>query len=104
MYKIYISGAISRNPNYKKDFKEAKELLEKQGYKVLSPIDTNASKQCLPVRFCMFEALDMLKQADFITFITEGIHSKGMQIEHDLALYCNIPIVNYQHLKELEEK
>ena len=103
MYKIYISGAISNNPNYKKDFTEAKKILTKLGYEVLSPIETNASKQNLPIKFCMFEALDMLKQADFITFITDGKHSKGMNIEHALAEYCHIPIINYQLLKESVE-
>ena len=96
MYKIYISGAIRNNPSYVKDFIKAKSYLQKIGFEVLSPLDTYAYQNCLPIKMCMFEAIDMLKKADLITFITEGIKSKGMQIERDLALYCNIPIINYQ--------
>lgn len=100
MYKIYISGAISNNPNYKKDFSEAKRALSKAGFEVLSPIDTLAHKKNLPTKMCMFESLELLKKADFITFITEGIKSKGMSIESELADYCNIPYINYHLLKE----
>lgn len=100
MYKIYISGAITNNPNYKKDFNDAKTNLTKLGFKVLSPLDTMAHKKNLPVKMCMFEALDMLRQADFITTITEGIKSRGMRIELDLADYCRIPYIQYDMLKE----
>ena len=100
MYKIYISGAITNNPNYVRDFTKAKTILSKLDFDVLSPIDTYAHRNNLPVKMCMFEAIDLLRQADFITFITEGIHSRGMNIERDLAIYCNIPIINYSLLKE----
>lgn len=100
MYKIYISGAITNNPNYKKDFNDAKTKLTKLGFKVLSPLDTMAHKKNLPTKMCMFEALDLLRQADFITIITEGIKSRGVNIERDLADYCRIPFINYYLLKE----
>lgn len=103
MYKIYISGAINNNPSYVKDFIKAKDYLQKIGFEVLSPLDTYAYQNCLPIKMCMFEAIDMLKKADLITFITEGIKSKGMQIERDLALYCNIPIINYEFLKDKKD-
>lgn len=98
MYKIYISGAISNNDNYIKDFTEAKQKLEALGFEVLSPLDTDAYKKKLPYKFCMFESLDLLKQADLFTIITDGIQSKGVNIERDLALYCNIPYVNYYEI------
>lgn len=100
MYKIYISGAITNNPDYKRDFNRAKEKLTKLGFEVLCPIDTIAHQKNLPTKICMFESLDLLKQADFITTITEGIKSKGMNIEKELADYCGIPYVNYYLLKE----
>ena len=99
MYKIYISGAITNNPDYKKNFNDAKILLTKLGFKVLSPLDTMAHKKNLPIKMCMFEALDLLRQADFITTITEGIKSRGMNIEKELADYCRIPYINYYLLK-----
>lgn len=95
MYKIYISGAIKNNPNYVRDFSKAREHLEKLGFEVLCPLDTYAYRNNLPIKMCMFESLGLLKKADLITFITEGIKSKGMKIERDLAEYCEIPIINY---------
>lgn len=95
MYKIYISGAMKNNPNYVRDFTKAKEHLEKLGFEVLSPLDTYAYRNNLPVKMCMFESLNLLRKADLVTFITEGIKSKGMNIERDLAEYCDIPIINY---------
>lgn len=100
MYKIYISGAIKNNPNYVRDFTKAKEHLEKLGFEVLSPLDTYAYRNNLPIRMCMFESLNLLRKADLITFITEGIKSKGMSIEKELAEYCEIPIINYCMFQE----
>lgn len=101
-YKIYISGAIKNNPNYIMDFNKAKDHLEKLGFEVLSPLDTYAYKNNLPIKMCMFESLNLLRKADLVTFITEGIKSKGMSIEKELAEYCEIPIINYCLLDVVE--
>ena len=98
MYKIYIAGAITGNPNYVKEFLQAEECLEKKGFEVLSPIRTKASENCLPSKFCFFDCLDLLKQADMICFINDISKSKGAKIERDIAVYCDIPIVNYELL------
>lgn len=36
--KIYIAGAISNNPDYKKQFEEAEKRLIKQGHAVINPV------------------------------------------------------------------
>lgn len=100
MYKIYISGAIEGNSNYVKEFTEAEQTLKKKGFEVLSPIRTKASMNNLPPKFCLLDALDFLKQADMICIINDISQSKGEKIERDIANYCNIPIVNYELLKE----
>ena len=35
--KVYISGAITNNPNYKEDFANAEKLLKKHGFEVVNP-------------------------------------------------------------------
>lgn len=35
--KVYISGAITNNPNYKKDFALAEKIAKKCGYEVVNP-------------------------------------------------------------------
>lgn len=102
MYKIYIAGAITNNPNYVKEFLQAEEALEKKGFKVLSPLRTQAAENALPPKFCFFDCLDLLKQADMICFINDISKSKGAKIERDIANYCGIPVVNYELLREGE--
>jgi nucleoside 2-deoxyribosyltransferase len=102
MYKIYIAGAITNNPNYVKEFLQAEEDLEKKGFKVLSPLRTQASENALPPKFFFFDCLDLLKQADMICFINDISQSKGAKIERDIANYCGIPVVNYELLREGE--
>ena len=102
--RVYISGAITNNPNYKRDFIVAKKCLEAKGFEVLSPIETVASRYNMPRKFCMLESLNLLYRADCITFITEGIKSKGMNIEHDIAEYCDIPMVNYKELVSFQRE
>lgn len=104
MIKIYLSGAITHNQNYIKDFTKAKQVLEEKGFCVLSPIETEAHSSGLPAKFCMMAALDLLKEADIITVITEGIPSKGVKIEADLASYYGIPFVEYKNLTKGENK
>ncbi|MBQ4178508.1 MAG: DUF4406 domain-containing protein, partial [Elusimicrobia bacterium] len=72
MYKIYIAGAITNNPNYVKEFLQAEEALEKKGFKVLSPLRTQATENALPPKFCFFDCLDLLKQADMMLFSTHA--------------------------------
>jgi nucleoside 2-deoxyribosyltransferase len=92
--KIYLSGAIANDPNYKLNFQYHKELLEKKGYEVLSPLETDACKNNKPVKDCMNDAINMLHKADCMVQISPIEISKGMQIERDYAKYCGIPIRN----------
>lgn len=103
MYSVYISGAIEHNDNFVLDFTRAKIQLEKKGFRVLSPLDTKAHKNNLPAKFCMMEAVDLLKDADMITVVTKDIPSVGMKIELELAKYYEIPYVQYDILLQ-EEK
>lgn len=36
--KVYISGAITNNPNYREDFKCAEAVLKSQGHAVINPV------------------------------------------------------------------
>lgn len=103
MYKIYISGAITDNPNYVKDFLRAEKTLKERGFEVLSPIRTQASENGLPVKFMFFEDLELLKQADMMCIINDISNSKGAKIERDIAVYCGIPIINFELFKEPDD-
>ena len=39
MKQLFLCGAISQNPNYKKDFATAEKKLQKKGYEILNPVE-----------------------------------------------------------------
>ena len=92
--KVYLSGAIANDPNHKLNFQYHKKLLEKLGYEVLSPLETNAFLNNKPVKECMNQAINLLHKADCMVQISPIELSIGMQIERDYAKYCGIPIKN----------
>ncbi len=87
--KIYISGAISNNPNYKEDFERAEDYLQKEypSAEIINPALVNS---CLPksttheeymrMSFCM---MDM---CDSVYFIKGWEESKGANQEYGYAL------------------
>jgi nucleoside 2-deoxyribosyltransferase len=67
--KVYLSGPISNNPNYKKDFEEAKEEIEdkERGIEVFSPVDLNLDGE--EWRYCMRKALKMMLSCDVVVVL-----------------------------------
>jgi len=85
--RVYISGQITNNPNYKQEFDQAEAWTKKEGFEVINPaaldavIRFNASheeymKICLP----------LLDLADAIYMIDGWRGSTGACIEHGYAL------------------
>jgi nucleoside 2-deoxyribosyltransferase len=64
MNKIYISGAITKNPSWKENFSTVVKMLEKSGYIVLSPLllsELNLSyEEYLKIEFSMIEVCDCI--------------------------------------------
>lgn len=94
--KIYLSGAITADPNHKEKFKKAKKYYLKLGrpidLQILSPIETEAYKTKQSNRKCFFESIKLLEQADMLVQLDDPTDSKGMQIEEAIADYCSIPV------------
>lgn len=97
IYKIYIFGAISNDPDHKKKFEDAANKLRAKGYTVLSPIETESYRSKMSERVCMFEALEKMKEADAITPVS-NIESEGASIEYLLAKKCSMPIISLEDL------
>lgn len=93
MEKIYISGAITNNPNYKEQF-EAKEKELKDKYIVLTPL-------CLPQEGLTWEEymkvdLAILSVCDAIYMLKGWESSKGAKLEHNYALARQLKIIYEQ--------
>lgn len=87
--KIYISGAITNNPNYKEDFERAKDFLQKEYPKaeIINPALVNSflpksttHEEYMRMSFCM---LDM---CDSVYFINGWEDSKGANQEYGYAI------------------
>ena len=87
--KIYISGSISNNPNYKEDFERAEDYLQREypNAEIINPALVNSHlpkstthEEYMRMSFCM---LDM---ADAIFMIDGWQKSCGASQEYDYAL------------------
>lgn len=87
--KIYISGAITSNPNYKEDFERAEDYLQREFPKaeIINPALVNSylpksttHEEYMRMSFCM---LDM---ADAIFMISNWKTSCGASQEYGYAL------------------
>lgn len=91
--RIYLSGAITSDPNHKAKFEAAKEEYKAQGNEILSPIETAAYRTRQSNQKCFFAAIELLKQADVVVQLDDPVDSRGMQIEEAIADYCGIPVL-----------
>lgn len=97
--RVYLSGAITSDPKHKAKFEAAKRKYEQKGYKVLSPIETPEYKAKKGNSACLFASIKLLEKADWLIQLDNPEQSKGMQIEQQIADYCNIMII-----REYEEE
>ena len=81
---LYLSGAITNNPNYKIDFAVAYKKLTVAGYKVISPLDI--CDDGWDWNKCMRHCIEVLvAQCDAVAIIPLGYDSAGMELEMQIA-------------------
>lgn len=90
--KIYLSGAIASDPEYKTKFQKAENALKAKGHVVFNPASlpeglTRAEYMALNI--------PMLMQADFVGLMPDWVYSEGAKIEYRLAQYVEKPTINY---------
>lgn len=93
--KVYISGAITNNPNAKSQFDKAKEtLLElNKGYEPISPMDLPHNHDKSWKSFMKEHIIELMK-CDAI-YMMQGWHeSKGAVIEKELACALDFKIIH----------
>lgn len=87
--KIYISGAITSNPNYKEDFERAEDYLQKEYPKaeIINPalVNSHLPKSTTHEEY-MKMSFVMLDMADSVYFINGWEESKGANQEYGYAL------------------
>ena len=92
MKKIYISGKITNNANYKADFEAAEFELKAAGFKPVNP-----AKEQLPDGATwadyMRHDIKLLCDCDAIYMLKGWQESAGAKIEHKLARDLGIEII-----------
>ena len=85
--KVFLSGSITSDKDYKKHFKEKSDLFEAQGMEVFDP---SLLLPNLPyttyIKLCLAE----LVTCDFICYVNDVTTSKGSFIERIVAAACGI--------------
>ncbi len=83
--KIYISGAITKNKNYKQQFAKAQKQLEALGFEVINPAAVSAVLPPLPYAAYMRICSTLLMEVDAICMLKGWERSYGAAAEFDLA-------------------
>ena len=85
--KVFLSGSITSDKDYKKHFKEKSDLFKAQGMEVFDP---SLLPPDLPyttyIKLCLAE----LVTCDFICYVNDVTTSKGSFIERIVASACGI--------------
>jgi len=88
--RIYISGKITGDPDYKDKFAACARDLEKAGYAVANPaVITDESWDR-----AMRKALKMMLDCDGVALLPDWMDSRGARIEKELADNLGIPALN----------
>lgn len=87
--KIYIAGAISNNPNYKKQFAEAERKLISEGHAVVNPVKNWGFeyKDYIDMGLCE------LMHCDAIYMLRGFQNSRGAMLELTYAATVEIKII-----------
>ena len=84
--KIYLSGPITNNPNYKTEFARAEMALAKVGHEVINPAVTNGTlPKSTTHREYMHVSFALLDLCDTIFMLNGWENSNGARQEFEYA-------------------
>lgn len=96
--KVYLSGAITDNPNFEEEFKHAEELLTKLGYEVVNPTIISWAAKYFDYADFMIISLQLLKKCDAIYFLGSWAKSDGAKIEKIVAKKMGLKVIHERYM------
>lgn len=100
---VYLAGPIRGNPNFERDFDAAKELGQRLGYIVVSPVDLerldnpglikNLTSQEAQKMYASRDT-DAIISADCIVMLDGWQNSIGARAEYFLAVWCQLELLD----------
>jgi len=89
---IYLSGGISKNPHYKRDFARGERKMRSAGFDVINPAKIIATVPLRSHEDYMDVSLAWLDKAQAVYMLCGWSTSEGAQIEHRHAQVKGIPV------------
>lgn len=89
---VFISGGISKNPNFRKDFRRGEKKLRAAGFNVINPVTMIASVELPTHEDYMDISLAWLDKAQAIYMLCGWSTSEGANIEYNHAKVKGIPV------------
>lgn len=90
--KIYISGKIAGDPDYKGKFARAAAQLERLGATVINPATAPEGLTKLDyMRICFAE----MEAVDYVVFLPDWVESAGAKLERAWCDYVGVPAVSW---------
>lgn len=95
--RIYLSGAITGNPNYKKEFARAACRLRKNGCRVVNPAAYPVHKNWTWEDY-MRRDIKFLMKCTAVVMVNDWKNSKGACLERHIAMELGMMTVDFSNL------
>lgn len=97
--KVYISGKITDDPNYKQKFKNAELCLRLAGFEVVNPADQEVTGK--PWAWYMRKDIAQLMECGAICLLKDWKKSKGARFECYIAKKLGLEIYTTSDLSKI---
>lgn len=92
MGKIYISGKVTGDPDFRSKFHKAEKFLKRKGYKVVNPVKWE--KDGKSWKYYLIKDIKKLLKCDTVYLLPDWGFSKGAQLERNIACALDYHIVS----------